>query len=99
MKIDIKRTLVRVLLLVIMALASVAPCHAIDDSISWTEEELAFKEAHPVIRLGVDPKFVPFEFIDDDGEHKGIAADYLALISKKIGLQFEVQKGLKMKKR
>ncbi len=94
MKIDIKRTLVRVLLLVIMALAPVAPCHAIDDSISWTEEELAFMEAHPVICLGVDPKFVPFEFIDDDGEHKGIAADYLALISKKIGLQFEIQKGL-----
>ena len=85
MKIDLKRTLVWMLLPVIMALTPLVPCHAIDDSISWTEEELAFIEAHPVIRLGVDPKFVPFEFIDTDGEHKGIAADYLALISKKIG--------------
>jgi ABC-type amino acid transport substrate-binding protein len=49
---------------------------------------------HPVIRLGVDPEFVPFEFIDEDGQYKGIAADYLALISKKTGLQFEVVKGL-----
>jgi two-component system sensor histidine kinase/response regulator len=51
-------------------------------------------EEHPVIRLGVDPGFVPFEFIDENGEYKGIAADYLALISEKTGLQFEVVKGL-----
>lgn len=49
---------------------------------------------HPVIRLGVDPGFVPFEFIDKDGEYKGIAADYIALISDNTGLQFEVVKGL-----
>ena len=36
-----------------------------------TEEELAFVEEHPVIRLGVDPKFVPFEFINEDGEYAG----------------------------
>ncbi|MGI6469311.1 MAG: transporter substrate-binding domain-containing protein [Syntrophomonadaceae bacterium] len=47
-----------------------------------------------MIRLGVDPGFVPFEFIDEDGEYKGITADYLALISEKTGLQFEVAKGL-----
>lgn len=47
-----------------------------------------------MIRLGVDPEFVPFEFIDEYGEYKGIATDYLALISAKTGLQFEVVKGL-----
>ena len=35
-------------------------------------------------------EFVPFEFIDERGEYKGIAADYLALISEKTGLQFEI---------
>jgi signal transduction histidine kinase len=70
------------------------PCFAAENSISWTEDELAFMEEHPVIRLGVDPGFVPFEFIDEDGEYKGITADYLALISEKTGLQFEVAKGL-----
>jgi len=69
-------------------------CFAAKSGISWTEDELAFMEEHPVIRLGVDPGFVPFEFIDDDDEYKGIAADYLALISEKTGLHFEVVKGL-----
>jgi len=71
-----------------------SPCYGADKSINWTEEEIAFISEHPVIRLGVDPQFVPFEFIDKDNEYKGIAADYQALISKKTGIQFEVQKGL-----
>jgi len=49
---------------------------------------------HPVIKIGVDPGFLPFEFIDKDGEYRGIAADYLVLISEKTGLQFEVVQGL-----
>ncbi|HEY8500395.1 MAG TPA: transporter substrate-binding domain-containing protein, partial [Clostridia bacterium] len=69
-------------------------CFAAENSIGWTADELAFMEEHPVIRLGVDSEFVPFEFIGEDGEHKGIAADYLALISEKTGLRFEVIKGL-----
>ena len=64
------------------------------DSIYWTEDELAFMKAHPVICIGVDPDFVPFEFIDEDGEYKGIAAVYLALISEITGLHFEIVTGL-----
>ncbi|MGI6629852.1 MAG: response regulator [Bacillota bacterium] len=78
---------------IVMSLIA-TPCFADGSSISWTKDELAFINEHPVIRLGVDPGFVPFEFIDEDGEYKGIAADYLSLISEKTGLQFEVVKGL-----
>lgn len=82
-------------LILIMALFMFSsPVLAEEDSIKWTDEESAFIREHPVIRLGVDPGFVPFEFIDEDGEYKGIAADYLALISDITGLKFEVQKGL-----
>ncbi|MCF8020163.1 MAG: transporter substrate-binding domain-containing protein [Vallitaleaceae bacterium] len=59
-----------------------------------TEEEQAFIEEHPVIQVGIDPGFVPFEFIDQDGNYKGIAADYLELISKKTGLELVINKGL-----
>jgi two-component system sensor histidine kinase/response regulator len=83
-----------VILVIIMLTTMVMPCFATENSISWTDEELAFLQEHPVIRLGVDPGFVPFEFIDKDGEYKGIAADYISLISEKTGLQFEVVKGL-----
>jgi signal transduction histidine kinase/DNA-binding response OmpR family regulator len=83
------------IIFVIITLSNVtAPCFAADNSTAWTKGELAFMDAHPVIRLGVDPGFVPFEFIDDNGEYKGITADYLALVSKKTGLKFEVVKGL-----
>ena len=87
---------IQILLFVFIVMTSVmiTPCFGADSSISWTEDELAFMEEHPVIRLGVAPKFVPFEFIDEDGEYKGITADYLFLISEKTGLQFEVVKGL-----
>ena len=82
------------ILVIIISAITVMPCFATEDSISWTEDELVFMEGHPVIRLGVDPGFVPFEFFDADDEYKGITADYLYLISKKTGLRFEVTKGL-----
>lgn len=65
-----------------------------EPQIELTQEEKGFIRNHPVIRLGVDPTFVPYEFIDTDGEYKGIAADYIALICEKTGLQMEVKKGL-----
>ncbi len=42
-------------------------------SLGLTDEETAFIAAHPTIRLGVDPKFIPYEFFDSDGIYKGIA--------------------------
>ena len=59
-----------------------------------TQKEQDFIRDHPVIHLGVDPTFVPYEFIDTDGQYKGIAADYIALICEKTGLIMEVKKGL-----
>lgn len=72
----------------------VFPCISAENGIIWTEDELAFINEHLVIRLGVDSGFLPFEFIDEDGEYRGIAADYLALLCVKTGLHFEVVKGL-----
>ena len=90
-----KRTIVFLLLVsAIMAASAVYPVCAQDFNIQWTEAELAFLAEHPVIRLGIDPGFVPFEFIGEQGQHVGIAADYLALISERTGLEFEVAQGL-----
>ncbi|NLK00041.1 MAG: transporter substrate-binding domain-containing protein, partial [Clostridia bacterium] len=72
----------------------ITPCHGAYNKIHWTGEERAFMEKHPIIRLGVDPKFIPFEFIDENKEYKGIANDYLSLISEITGLEFQVRKDL-----
>ncbi|MDD3140920.1 MAG: transporter substrate-binding domain-containing protein, partial [Lachnospiraceae bacterium] len=60
-------------------------------TIEFTKEEQQFIKEHPVIQMGVDPEFMPYEFIDTDGKYKGIAADYIQLISKKIGIKMQVQ--------
>ena len=92
---DNRHVIMSSLLLAIIIITAVAlPCFAESNSVSWTEDELAFMEEHPVIRIGVDPGFMPFEFIDTDGGYRGIAADYLALISERTGLRFEAIKGL-----
>ncbi|NCB36505.1 MAG: transporter substrate-binding domain-containing protein, partial [Clostridia bacterium] len=60
----------------------------------WTEEEARFIREHPVIRLGVDPEFVPYEFFDEDGQYTGITSEYLNLISRISGLRFDAALGL-----
>src|SRR5690625_4730588 len=63
--------------------------------IPWTEAELEFMENHHTIKMGVDPEFKPFEFIED-GQYKGIAHDILSIVSEKTGLQFDVRDGLSL---
>ncbi|KXL51776.1 signal transduction histidine-protein kinase BarA [Anaerotignum neopropionicum] len=89
-----KRIIALLFVLIVTMSTNVCPCYGAESRISLTEEEHAFIEEHPVIRIGVDPGFVPFEFINEDGAYEGIAADYLSLICEKTGLQFEVVQDL-----
>lgn len=82
-----------IILLMIILTSLARPCFALENSITFTDDEKVFIEAHPIIILGVDSEFLPFEFIDENNEYKGIAVDYLTLISERTGLQFEVVKG------
>ncbi len=59
-----------------------------------TPEEQLFLHEHPNISIGFDPEFAPFEFIDDDGEIKGIALDYVNLLNQRLGTNMQVVKGL-----
>ena len=64
------------------------------NKVELTDAEKQFIRAHPVITLGVDPKFIPYEFIDNDGIYKGIAADYIDLICERTGLKMVVARDL-----
>jgi len=55
-----------------------------------TPDERAWLKAHPVIRLAPDPDFPPVESFDNNNEYNGITADYIALIEKKLGIQFKI---------
>ncbi len=64
-------------------------------SIPLTPEELALLKAHPTLRLGIDPSFAPFEFFAEDGKYMGMAADYMKIISARLGIDLIPEKGLK----
>ena len=55
------------------------------------ESERAYLSAHSPLTLCVDPDWWPLEVIDAKGQHVGIAADLLALVAERQGLQFKLQ--------
>lgn len=44
---------------------------------------------HPVIRLGVDPAYAPYSFVDANGQFSGVAAAFSARLSGALGVRFE----------
>ncbi|MEW8506256.1 MAG: transporter substrate-binding domain-containing protein [Candidatus Thiodiazotropha sp.] len=57
-----------------------------------TAVERAWLDAHPLVDIGVDGGWPPIDFMTA-GEHRGIAADYLKLIEKRLGVHFKVHPG------
>jgi len=57
-----------------------------------TQEEKVWLRSHPQIRLSPDPDFLPIEYIDESGKYTGIAADYIALLEKKLDIDFKILK-------
>lgn len=52
--------------------------------------ERKWLEAHPEITLAPQAWFYPFEFFDDSGTYRGVAADYIALIEQRLGVHFKI---------
>ena len=44
------------------------------------EAEQAWLAEHPVVLLTPDADFPPIEFFDEQGQYRGIAADYAAIV-------------------
>lgn len=59
-----------------------------------TAKEKAWITAHSTVKIGIDPGFAPFEFFSESGDYSGMAADYVEIISKILGIKFEAVKGL-----
>ena len=61
-------------------------------TLSLTAQEQAWLKAHPVIRLGIDKDFAPYEWVDDKGHYQGLIADYVARFEQLLGVKFEIIK-------
>jgi len=59
-------------------------------ALKLTPDEKAWLSNHPQIRLAVDIDWAPFEFIDDQNRYQGMAADYIRLVEKQLGINLAV---------
>ena len=58
--------------------------------VELTPEEKKWLAAHPVIRIGAETNYAPYEFQDSRGHFVGVVADYLDIIRYKLGTRFVV---------
>ncbi len=65
---------------------------ASSDTLHFTPAETAWLKAHPVIRVGIDRDFAPYEWIDSNGKYVGLSADYLAQVGQRLGVKLDILK-------
>lgn len=56
-------------------------------------EKLWIAQHQQIIRLGVDPEFAPFEYLED-GHYQGMASDYVKLLNQRLGLNMQIIEGI-----
>ena len=59
-------------------------------AIDLAPEERAWLAAHPVIRVGAETNYAPYEFRDSNGQFVGVVSDYVELVRKRLGVRFQV---------
>ena len=61
-----------------------------DPTIILTESEKSYLNRKGVVKMCVDPDWVPFERIDEQGRYVGLLADFIDLLSKRLGVPFQL---------
>lgn len=86
------------------ALASISRKEHQEIAESWSSERLLFEQelnltaaeahwlrTHRTITYCVDPQWMPFEQINKQGRHEGMVADYMALLARRLGVEFKLE--------
>ena len=60
-------------------------------NLEFTPAEKAWLAAHPVIRVGAETNYAPYEFQDSRGHFAGMVADYMETLKRRLGVRFQVQ--------
>ena len=63
-------------------------------SVPLTAAEREWLSHHPRLRLGVDPDWPPFEFVDNKGHYGGIASGFVAEVVDRLGIEMVPLPGL-----
>ncbi|MBB5021483.1 transporter substrate-binding domain-containing protein [Desulfurispira natronophila] len=56
----------------------------------FSQEEIHYLDSKGPIRVCVDPDWMPYEQLDNQGNHQGIAADFLQLMARKGQLDLQI---------
>lgn len=62
--------------------------------INLTNKELNWLKQHRNIRLGVDPSYAPYSFVDKNGNYSGIALDIINFIAPHLNIDIQIIEGL-----
>ena len=79
----------RCALLIVAGLVALGPV-ADAQTFSLTDEERAWLDDHPVIRVAPAPNFPPMEYFDDQNVYRGVMADYAKILETRLGIKFEI---------
>lgn len=63
----------------------------IKNTVQLTSQEERWIQQNPVIAIGVDPSWAPFEYLDKQGNYSGMASDFMNIIAERTGLMIKVQ--------
>lgn len=86
--------LIALILVPVENVAGQQPISGESPALDLTPSEEAWLARHRDIRVGVNPDYPPFDFFDKNGVFSGLSADYLALIARRLGVNFMIVKGL-----
>ena len=79
------------LLLLCLALSAAAPFAMADpNSLPLSSKARAWIETHPVITFAAHCNNPPIEYFDTDGRYRGIVADFLGLLEKRLGIGINI---------
>lgn len=76
------------LLIIGVTLFLLSACTAKTVALDLTDEEQKWLDEHPVIYYASDPEFAPYEYLDSNQKHVGIAADYIEKLEEILNVDF-----------
>ncbi len=61
-----------------------------EQKINLTYKERQWLKDHPVVTIGSESNWPPYEFIDQSGNLQGLSADLIRLVADKLGIHFKI---------
>lgn len=61
-------------------------------TVSMTDEERSWVDAHKRIRISPNPLFPPIEFFDEEGVFQGYASELLNIAAERLGIELQIEK-------